>query len=138
MSVTAVSRGSADVTVTATDPGGLSATQTFEVTVPNRAPVAGDPIDDIEVFVGDGAEVDASDYFTDPDGDPLLYSASSSSPANARVAVSGSTVRVDAVSQGGATVTVTAKDPEGLAAMQTFEGDGAEPWSGGGRTDAGR
>ena len=121
VSVTAVSQGSADVTVTATDPGGLSATQTFEVTVPNRVPVAGDPIDDIEVFVGDEAEVDASDHFTDPDGDPLLYSASSSSPATARVSMSVSTVRVDAVSQGGATVTVTATDPGGLSATQTFE-----------------
>ncbi|MCY3808606.1 MAG: Ig-like domain-containing protein [Gemmatimonadetes bacterium] len=120
VSVTAVSQGSADVTVTATDPGGLSATQTFEVTVPNRSPVAGDPIDDIEVFVGDEAEVDASDHFTDPDGDPLVYSASSSSPANARVSMSGSTVSVTAVSQGSADVTVTATDPGGLSATQTF------------------
>ncbi|MDE2872520.1 MAG: Ig-like domain-containing protein [Gemmatimonadota bacterium] len=121
VAVAAVAKGAAIVVVTATDPGGLTATQTFEVTVPNRAPVAGDPIADIEVFVGDGAEVDASGHFTDPDGDALTYTATSSSPANARVTVSGSTVRVTAASQGSATVTVTATDPEGLAATQTFE-----------------
>ena len=33
------------MTVTATDPGGLSATQAFKVTVPNRVPVAGEPIE---------------------------------------------------------------------------------------------
>ncbi len=120
VSVAAVAKGGAVVIVTATDPGGLAATQSFQVTVPNRAPVAGDPIADIEVFVGDAAEVDASGHFSDPDGDPLAYGATTSDPAVAAVSVWGSTVTVEAVSQGRATVTVTATDPEELAATQTF------------------
>ncbi len=121
VTVTALAKGTANVTVTATDPGGLSATQTFQATVPNRAPEAGDPIPDMEVFVGDSEEVDASDHFTDPDGDRLTYEARSSRSGVATVSVSGSTVTVEAVAQGSAEVTVTASDPEGLDARQTFE-----------------
>ncbi len=121
VTVTALAKGTANVTVTATDPGGLSATQTFQATVPNRAPEAGDPIPDMEVFVGDSEEVDASDHFTDPDGDRLTYEARSSRSGVATVSVSGSTVIVEAVAQGSARVTVTASDPEGLDARQTFE-----------------
>ena len=118
--VEAVAQGSATVTVTATDPEGLSATQTFRVTVPNRAPVAGHPIPDIEVFVGSVEEVDASEHFTDPDGDALAYRVATSATGVARVSVSGSTVRIEVVAQGSTTVTVTATDPEGLSATQTF------------------
>ena len=121
VAVTALAKGTANVMVTATDPGGLAATQTFEVTVPNRAPVAGDPIPEMEVFVGDAAEVDASEHFSDPDGDALVYSASSSNGNVARVSVSGATVRVEAAAQGSATVTVTATDQEGLTAESSFE-----------------
>ncbi len=87
-----VSRGTADVTVTATDPGGLSATQAFTVTVPNRAPVAGEPIEDIQLFVGQEALVDVSGNFIDPDGDTLSYTATTSDPGVATVSVSGSAV----------------------------------------------
>ncbi len=121
VSVAAAAKGGAVVIVTATDPGGLAATQSFQVTVPNRAPVAGNPIADIEVFVGDAAEVDASGHFSDPDGDPLAYGATTSDPAVAAVSVSGSTVSVEALSQGRATVTVTATDPEGLSVASSFE-----------------
>ncbi|MCE2398830.1 MAG: Ig-like domain-containing protein, partial [Gemmatimonadetes bacterium] len=121
VAVTGLAKGTANVMVTATDPGGLAATQTFEVTVPNRAPLAGDPIPEMEVFVGDAAEVDVSEHFSDPDGDALVYSASSSNGNVARVSVSGATVRVEAAAQGSATVTVTATDPEGLSAESSFE-----------------
>ena len=61
--------------MTARDPGGLEASQRFTVTVPNNAPqetatVPGDTLD-----VGDTATVDLSQYFTDPDGDALAYTA---------------------------------------------------------------
>ena len=120
VAVAAVARGMTSVTVTATDPGGLSATQTFRATVPNRAPVAGDSIPDIEVRAGDTAQVDVSGHFTDPDGDPLSYAAASSSPEVATVSVSGGTVAVAAVAGGATSVTVTATDPGGLSATQTF------------------
>ena len=119
--VTAVAAGNATVTVTASDPDGLSADQTFTVTVPNRAPEAVGQIDDAETFVGESIEIDLAAYFSDPDGDILSYAAASSSPGVATAAVSGATLRVAGENQGSATVTVTASDPGGLSATQTFK-----------------
>ena len=116
VTVVAVGQGTTGVTVTATDPGGLAATQTFQVTVPNRAPVAGAPIPDMVAFAGDSAEVDASAHFTDPDSDALAFTASTSNARIAAVSVSGGTVTVTAVALGAATVTITATDPEGASA----------------------
>ena len=69
-----VAAGSATVTVTATDPGGLSATQTFDVTVvvpANRDPVPEGTIDALTVTAGESATAvdDVSENFSDPDGD---------------------------------------------------------------------
>ena len=44
VTLTAMSAGTATIWVTATDPGGLSATQAFTVTVAMRAPFTDDPI----------------------------------------------------------------------------------------------
>ena len=120
VTVTAVARGTANVTVTATDPGGLAATQTFLVTVPNRAPVAGDPIPDVEVSVGEAVAVNASAHFADPDGDELVFAVAVSVDGVVRATVSGGVVSLEAVAQGMATVTVTATDPEGLSAESSF------------------
>ncbi len=116
LTVAGVAAGSASVTVTASDPAGLSAAQTFQATVPNRAPEAAGAIEDRTVPVGDTATLDASAYFTDPDGDALSFGASSSDPAVAAVSVSGSEVTISAVSRGSATIEVTATDPVGLGA----------------------
>ncbi|MDE0355939.1 MAG: Ig-like domain-containing protein, partial [Deltaproteobacteria bacterium] len=120
VTVWGLAKGNATVTVTATDPEGLAATQTFRVTVPNRAPEAVGTIADREVAADATAEVDVSRHFTDPDGDRLTYAAKSSKTHSVGVSVSGSTVTVRGVAKGSATVTVTATDPEGLAATQTF------------------
>ena len=125
--VRGVSKGTATVTVTAQDTEGLTAEQSFEVTVPNRAPVAVGTIADVEVEVDTTATVDVAGSFSDPDGDALTYSAMSSSPGNATVSVSGSAVVVRGVSEGAATVTVTAQDTEGLTAQQTFQVTVSEP-----------
>ena len=120
VTVEGVAKGTASVTVTASDPGGLSAGQSFTVTVPNRAPVALDSIPAAEPVVGETVTVDASEYFTDPDGDALSYEAESSDGAVAAVSLSGSVVTVEGVAKGTATVTVTASDPGGLSAEQSF------------------
>ena len=66
--------------------------------------------------------VEVSGAFRDPDGDRLTYGASSSRPAVAAVAVAGSWVEVTPVSEGTATVTVTATDRGGSngTATQSF------------------
>ena len=121
VTVTAVSQGTATVTVTATDPGGLSAETTGEVSVENRAPEGVESIAIQTLNVGDSVTLDVSALFSDPDGDPLSFGASSSDAGVVSVTVSGSVVTVTAVSQGTATVTVTATDPGGLSADTTAE-----------------
>ena len=120
LTVAAVGRGTATVTVTATDPGGLSAEQNFTVTVPNRAPEISDSIPDAEIHVGETVDVELSGHFSDPDADDLSYAATSSEEGVATASASGATLTVAAVSQGTATVAVTATDPGGLSAEQSF------------------
>ena len=120
IAVTAVGRGMATVTVTATDPGGASATQSFQVTVPNRAPEPRGSIPEQEVRSGETANVDPGPYFADPDGDALTYTASSSTPTVATVSVAGRLLRITGVGSGRTTVTVTARDPGGETATQSF------------------
>ena len=121
VTLAAVARGAATITVTATDPDGLEASQRFEVTVPNRGPRTIAPLPDLELSLGDEAAVDVSSHFTDPDGDALTYGAASSDPAVTAVDASGSEVTVRALSRGTGTITVTASDPDALEASLGFE-----------------
>ena len=116
---TGVARGTATVTVTATDPGGVTATQGFSVTVPNNPPreVATIPRDTVNV--GDEVTVDLSGYFEDPDGDALTFSADPFFDDVVTATVSGSVLAIEGVKGGWSTsVTITASDPEGLEATQ--------------------
>ena len=119
--VRGISQGAATVTVTATDPGGLSGVQTFAVAVPNRGPEAIGEIGEFEVGVGDSVAIGLPGHFTDPDGDGLVFTASSSDTSVAGVAVARDTVTVAARAKGAATITVTARDAGGLEAQHTFE-----------------
>ncbi len=121
LTVVAVAQGSATITVTATDPGGLSARLTVPVTVPNRAPGSVGTIEDQVLFVGKTAEVNVRPHFADQDGDTLTYAASSSDSAVVSVSMAGGVAIVAAVSQGTATITVTASDPGELSAQLTFQ-----------------
>ena len=126
VTLTAMSAGASAIWVTATDPGGLSATQTFTVTVSppaNRPPEPMGTLAALTIGVDKrSVTVEVAGAFRDPDGDALTYGAASSAPAVASVAVLGSTVTVTPVSEGAATVTVTARDAGGSngTAMQTF------------------
>ena len=120
VTIVAVAKGDVVVTVAATDPGGLSAVQSFLVTVPNRPPVAVDSIAARIVEVDRADTVDVAPFFTDPDGDTLSYAAAVSDSAVVAALVSGSTVVVTGLAKGEAQVTVTATDDEGLSAEQRF------------------
>ena len=65
-------------------------------------------------------EMDVSQAFVDPDGDVLTYRVASSSPAVVAVFAAGARVTLTAVGEGTAGVTVTATDPGGLSASQSF------------------
>ena len=115
--------GVATITVIATDPGGLFATQSFELSVedlPNQAPVVVGPIADLVIRPGDRYAGSLIRVFTDPDGDDLAWSTSSANTGVAKSEISGDSIIVDAVAVGSTTVTVTATDPEGLFATDTF------------------
>jgi len=113
--------GAADITVTATDPGGLSATQTFTVSVvTNTAPMAAGTIPPLEIATGASQSISMSNYFTDAENDALIYGATSSDDAVATVSASDIGVDVTAVREGTAEITVTAIDPDRLSAMHMF------------------
>ena len=120
LSIRATAQGEATVTVTATDPGGLSADQAFAVTVPNRAPAAVGTMPPHSVGIGRSASLDVSSFFSDPDGDALSYSATASNPAVATVTALGSRVTTVGVARGTTRVIVTARDPKGLTAQHRF------------------
>ena len=64
--------------------------------------------------------LDLAPYFTDRDGDPLVYAAVSSDPGAAAVSVTGSSLTLTSVGYGPASIEVTASDPGGLSATHTF------------------
>ena len=125
VTLTGVSEGTAAIRVTATDRGGLSAAQSFSVTVApaNRSPEAVGTLVPLTIGLDEsGVTVEIGGAFRDPDGDVLTYGASSSSPSVASVSVVGSGVTVTPLSEGTSLVTVTATDVDGsnTAATQSF------------------
>ncbi len=80
-----------------------------------------DGVADFELAIGETATLEASGYFRDPDGDVLSFEARSSAGEVASAEVSGSTVRVVALTRGTSTVAITARDPEGRAAALRFD-----------------
>ena len=75
VTIVATAKGEVTVTVTATDPGGLAAMQSFRVMVPNRPPVPIDTIPSQTIEAETTAALDLLPYFNDPDGDSLAFSA---------------------------------------------------------------
>lgn len=127
LTVGGVVKGAATVTAAAHDPEGLSAKQDFTVTVPNRSPEAVDSVAGVDLVAVDSTTIVVSGYFTDPDGDPLTYTAETSSATVAGATTDGDTVTVTGTAPGTATVTVTAADPEGLTALQHVAVNVARP-----------
>ncbi len=118
LTIAAAAAGTATVTVTARDPAGLSAAASANVTVvePNRAPRANVPVAPaLTAVVRDTISLDATPFFTDPDGDALTYSATSTNASVVTASASGSVVSAVAVGAGSTTLTVTATDPDGLS-----------------------
>ena len=114
--IRAYSFGTARVTVTARDPGGLEATQTIAVRV-NGRPEAVGTIPGQTIEVGQTITVDVSPYFRDSNEDLLAYEAVAGDAL--MVSMSGSTVSITGVSMAFVTgVTVTARDPYGLSTSQ--------------------
>ena len=121
VTIAGISPGDAVVTITATDPDGLTDELNFAVVVPNRPPVVRAVIPSARVAPDAVERWDLSQYFEEPDGQELTYSASSSDEALVTVAVSGSALAATGVAMGTVAMTVEASDPAGLTAMQEVE-----------------
>ena len=85
----------------------------------NEPPEALAALSDATLMVGETLRVDLRGAFRDADGDPLTYSARSSGAA-ATAFTEDAVLVLEGVSDGVATVTVTATDPHGESAAQTL------------------
>ena len=120
LSITGKALGTATITVTADD-SFTTTTQTITVNVKNP-PTAVGTIPNISGAVNQaGKTIALSGYFSDPDGQTLTYSASVSDAYYVSVYVNSSNgLEVTPLAAGNATVTVTATNPDGLSATQSF------------------
>ena len=125
LTITPVLEGIVEVMVIVQDAEGLTVTERITVTVypaPNRAPVAVGDIDPITLTLRDNAvTVDVSLYFSDPDGDPLTYSAQSADDAVATVAIEGANLAIRPVGGGSTTITIAAQDAEAETLTRNFQ-----------------
>ena len=87
---------------------------------PNRPPAAVGTLVERRLTPNSTLTADVSQAFVDPDGDALGYAVSSSAPQVVTVSASGARVMLTALQVGAATIRVTATDPGGLSATQSF------------------
>ncbi len=138
LSVNTNRAGTAVITVEASDPFGLTVSQSFTVTVheekprpPNRAPMAVRAFSDITLTHEPGNpqrwRLEGLDtYFTDPDLDSLAYGVVSSNDSVAGASIGYSSnlglhyMIVNTVSAGTAVITLSVTDPSGLSVSQSF------------------
>ncbi|RMF06328.1 MAG: DUF5011 domain-containing protein, partial [Candidatus Neomarinimicrobiota bacterium] len=115
--------GSYEVTYTATDAAGNSASVTRTVNVINHDPVVSTPPAEVILSYGEAslsADVDLSTFFTDPDGHPLTFTAGIDDASAVQMSFDGTVVTVSALDLGGATITIGAADPCGGSVSTSF------------------
>ena len=86
----------------------------------NRAPTAVGTLPGRRLPVRGMLDMDVSQAFVDPDGDTLTYAVASSAPRVLTASATGARLTLTAVGVGTATIRVTATDPGGLSASQSF------------------
>ena len=129
LTVSAQRRGTATITVTASDGNGGTVDDSFTVRV-KAAPVVAQPLADVSgLEAGATQDLSLSGVFRDADGDPLTITASSSDNAVATVTLAsgGGALTVTGVAEGTATITVTAQDTDGNRVSDTFDAPVAAP-----------
>ena len=121
LTLTAQARGTATVTVTADDGNGGTISDVFTVQI-KAAPTVSSAISDISgMSIGDSRDISLAGVFGDADSDPLNVTASTSDYNIAEAIIFQDTLTIIAVSNGSATITVTAQDTDGNRATDTFE-----------------
>ena len=87
----------------------------------NRPPALAGTLPDRTVVLDGTVNLDVSRAFADPDGDALTYTVSSSAPRVVTASAAGAVVTLTALlGEGTAAIRVTATDPGGLSATQSF------------------
>ncbi|MFQ5627410.1 MAG: hypothetical protein ACE5I1_01515, partial [bacterium] len=129
LTINAVSVGSTTITVFADDKKGGTESMEFTVNTvsenKNSAPQISNAIDNQTLIEG-GASFSRNldqppTIFNDPDDDPLVYTATSSSPEVAEVTVFGSLLSVAPTSLGNAKIEVVATDGHGGSRVMMFD-----------------
>lgn len=118
---TGISVGEATITVTATNEDKLSADLSFSVLVPNRGPEWTSTMTEATVLVNRSIQWNLADMFTEPDGEEMTFSATSSNSGAAGVSVNGSIAEVSGLSGGETRITLTAADPQGEEGSGTVD-----------------
>lgn len=125
LTITEVGYGYSDILVFADD-GLLGIVQDdFVINVNragNNAPAISNPISDIfenECF--GSTTLDLTNVYTDPEGDPLVYSATSSDPGALSVSVSGNLLTITESGPGQSNITIIVRDGQGATVSNSFE-----------------
>lgn len=120
MTVTCSTTGNATITLDVADGQGGTASVAFNVNVgsSNQNPTLADIAP--QACQG-GTTLDVSLSYSDPDGDTVTVSASSDNPAIVTTnPIAGTTLTLNCVAEGGATVSVTADDGNGGSVTKSF------------------
>ncbi|MFC4100382.1 S-layer homology domain-containing protein, partial [Paenibacillus xanthanilyticus] len=121
LAVKALKVGVTTITLKAVDGKGGTILRSFQLTVPNQAPVVANAPADLVLNLGQSdTSSDLATVFGEPDGQTMTYSVSSADPAVASAALSGTRLTIEALAGGMASVTLTAKDEAGLTVSADF------------------
>jgi len=115
--------GTYSATITATDEYGLASTYMVNYIIrENQAPVISSSIENIIIYgLEQTVELDLGSYFSDPDGDTISYSLTSSADGTVHTSISSSKLYLTSLGYGVVEITVTAADPRKASASQTFK-----------------
>ena len=128
VNVKALSPGKTTITVTAEDPGGNTASIDFQLNVPNQKPITTGTMPNIRMLVGGIKSYYVDDYFRDPDGQDLFFTAESDNESVASAKIEDSIrLVVRGLALGEANVTVKATDPGGESAERSALVEVLEP-----------
>ena len=124
LELTPLVEGTTTVMLMVKDTSGLTITRNVTVTVnpvPNAAPVAMGTIAPFALTAGTGATIiDMAAHFSDPNGDPLTYTAISANAAVVTAGISNSLLTLTPLAEGTATVMIMVQDTGGLTITQNI------------------
>ena len=120
LSISGLSVGTTNVTLTAVDADGGMVSDTFMTTIENVAPVVANAIADQTTTRIEDLTLDVGTTFSDPDGDMLTLSVSVEDGETVEAAIDGHMLSISGLEVGMTSVTLTAVDVHGGTVSNTF------------------